>query len=151
MSIELFNNVIRKLCHELSTELPESNTETFSLEIEGTKFTLAFQPDKSIDAIFIYCDFGEVPAEMRTKVLRRLLEINYTLQGKNQSTLAFNPETKHVLYIMQMPLDLSKVDSILMTLIEQAAYAKVWRERFFLLENEREDAMLLEKLIQHAA
>ena len=140
MSYEKYCEVIDDVCEEFDIPDPKSNYEICHLNLENHNFSLAFV-EADPEYLTVFCDFGEVPEQNASAILRRLLERNLLMFSGKSPRLSINPDTGHVLLIAQLPLTELTLDALEATLGIYAIAASDWRETFYLdvpKENETE-------------
>ncbi|NRO98996.1 hypothetical protein GWC77_24115 [Paraburkholderia sp. NMBU_R16] len=133
MSLE---ELISAACHDASAEERRTILETGGLMAYGVPFSLV--PGGADDdlSLYVYCDFGAVPRSRVEAVLKRLLEINLFLYGRDTPSLVLNPTTGHILFACRMDMRSLTAQRFVLSLEEMSGYARQWRATHFLTDEE---------------
>jgi hypothetical protein len=134
MSSEKFNEVVTGLCTMYKLD-PRHVLEGGPVTMGGSMFCLLHNKEMNSSLLMVYCDFGKVPAELETKVHRKLLEANlstYTGQGE---TFCLDSDGR-VVFVNNYPLDILTSEELAAHLALTSIYAKKWRENYFLDESD---------------
>jgi hypothetical protein len=128
--------LIDQLCSKLGVENPQSMYGLCSLQVNGIDFTLLPGSFVNDDTLIIYCDLGAVPAERKLQVLERLMEVNFHMFSRDESSFACNPETGRVLLVKRLSLSETNLQEALRHMAALAAFTFAWRERFLMSPEE---------------
>ena len=107
--------------------------ETVLIEASsGIKLALSSMPELRVDRAFLFCDFGKVPKKQEALILRKLLEINFSLYFGNSPCFLRNPETGHIVLgceILFEHIDQTSLKDLIDNVTHQAI---LWKENYFL-------------------
>jgi hypothetical protein len=112
---------------------PISPCGVCDLHIDGIAITLLHGGEVDEDSLYIYCDFGEPPATLKTQAAHRFMQPNLYLFGNNTPNIGFNTETGRALLMNRMAISQTTLCSLMSALANIALYAHVWSENGFLV------------------
>jgi hypothetical protein len=131
MSYSNYTQLIEEFCHQ--NEIDESHRiiQGGALKLNDVVFQLIHCEEANPDLIFIYCDFGAPPQEIREKIYSLLLEANMLIYNGNSPIFSIS-EHKRVTLIANYPLPECNPE-ILRHILEKITDKVLdWRETFFL-------------------
>lgn len=134
MSIEHYRTLIAQL--RSSMQLPDlpGLSQSTVLSFEGTEFTLMHGGLLVPDSVLLYCDFGELPAANRERILLRLLESNLYLFGQHAPAFTYQAHTNHIMLTCRFALRQADLVSTTELLQFFAGIAARWRRDHFLFD-----------------
>lgn len=107
-----------------------------SLLVDEIAFTLVNGAAGDESGLYAYCDFGALPHQQTAAVLKRLLEINLFLYGRDAPSFVFNPHTEHVLLACRMDRGTLTAQRFIQSLREMGSYARQWQATRFLTDED---------------
>jgi hypothetical protein len=129
----LFRTLIEGFCRSCKLADPQAVMAGESLDVDGVTFILLHKPELNPHLLFIYSDFGEVPAGAEADVYRATLEANLKHYGGEGPTFGVDSATGHVIMAETGPL-ISLTPALLASFLKAAAAeAKRWRSQIFRL------------------
>jgi Tir chaperone protein (CesT) family len=128
--------LIDAICSEASPAERETILQTGSLLADGVPFTLVNGAAGDESSLYAYCDFGALPHQQTVAVLKRLLEINLFLYGRDTPSFVFNPHTEHVLLACRMDRGTLTAQRFIQSLREMGSYARQWQATRFLTDED---------------
>jgi hypothetical protein len=134
MSTQRFKDLIEGVCRIYGVD-HNRILEGGSLDFHGVRIVLRHGQGPLSPLVVMYCDFGPVPQELETQVYRQLLVSNLTTYTGQGETYCLTPEGR-VVYVNNYHLDTLTPEILAGYLGISAAYAKRWREDYFLPEGE---------------
>lgn len=130
MSVQRFEELIEGLCRIYGVD-HKRVVDGDSLDFHGVRIVLRPGQGPVSQLVMMYCDFGTVPEELQLRVYRQLLEANLTTYTGQGETYCLTPEGR-VVYVNNYHLHTLTPEILAGYLGISAAYAKHWREDYFL-------------------
>jgi hypothetical protein len=146
MSKEKYCAMIDHLCEVLGVKDSKSRYDACHVEVNDVAFTVTYREQVDPDNVTIYCDFGEPPPELREGALLRVLETNVNLYCNNSPVFGINPETRHVILMIPAPISKLGIGSLVGIMVNVGSYVKLWRDKFFMTDMERDMVTALNEL-----
>ncbi|MES2354164.1 MAG: CesT family type III secretion system chaperone [Pseudomonadota bacterium] len=140
MSKELYCQLVDQVRAKAGINDPELSYDQCVVAIEGINFVLLHGSVMASDSMFMYVDFGEVPADNKELVLQRLLETNLFMYTDTPSSFTINPESKHVILVQHVRLSGTTFEDLADRMIQAAQFAQMWRGNHFLHEHENQQS-----------
>ena len=135
MSIQKYREFIDELCKVIDVEDPSLLYENCHVMLDGVPFTIAHgDPELDSDSIYIYCDFGAPPEEVKGLVLQRLMETNLVMFGNGTPMFGFNGDTGNILLMQRMVLSQMEFDSLMYVMEAFVGHIEKWRPLLFAAE-----------------
>jgi hypothetical protein len=130
--------LIEEACEGVGEVERQTILATGNLVADGVPFTFVPGTVGTDDAssLYLYCDFGELPPEQTEAALKRLLEINLFLYGRDAPTFVFNSVTAHVLLACRLEQTGLTAQRFVQSLREMGVYAREWQASYFLANEE---------------
>jgi Tir chaperone protein (CesT) family len=135
MSLE---ELINATCQDASAAERQTILRTGGLLVNGIPFALVpgATGTGDEDSLYVYCDFGCLPRDQTVAVLKRILEINIFLYGRETPSFVFNPSTEHILLACRMDRSGITAQRFMQSLREMSSYAHQWQATHFLSDEE---------------
>jgi Tir chaperone protein (CesT) family len=99
-----FVELIRALGSEAGLKVEWEPVSPVEFAVDGLPVVVSLDRRSGADAIVLYSELGEVPAERELEVYRVLLEANVMWSGTGDATLAVNSATKRALLCYRIAL-----------------------------------------------
>ena len=119
-----FPDILNILSEQLGIEIADEGGAA-AIEIDGQN-VLLHQADS--DLLFIHTDLGEIPADLREKIIAAAIEANFLYQGTGGATLAVNPNDGHLHLQKYNWLERLDAEKTLDTLSRFADTALAWKK-----------------------
>ncbi len=119
-----FHDLLNTLSKLLGSEIADEGGAA-AVEIDGQNVLLHQADD---DLLLIRADLGEIPADLREKIVAAAMEANYLYQGTGGATLAVNPNDGHLHLQKYNWLERLDADKVLDTLSRFADTALAWKK-----------------------
>jgi hypothetical protein len=135
---EKYYELIDQVCEKLGISDPEPMHNACDIRVSDIPFTLLHGGEVDEDSLYIYCNFGEPPAERKAVMLRLLMQTNLSIFGNNSLNLGVNTHTGRTLQMSRMAISQTTIESLMSVLVSVAAYAHMWRRSYLLSDAEFE-------------
>jgi hypothetical protein len=142
MSMETYRKLVDEICTLTNIQKSELLYQSMDLQVKGVNFSMFYWKEISPDYGVVYCDFGPLPSENREAVLLRLLQTNLYLFGINTPSFAIDRQTNHVLMAINIPLEKTTAEHVVLALSDFAELALGWRVGYFLTEEEEHSGVV---------
>ncbi len=119
-----FHDLLNTLSKLLGSEIADEGGAA-AVEIDGQNVLLHQADD---DLLLIRADLGEIPADLREKIVAAAMEANYLYQGTGGATLAVNPNDGHLHLQKYNWLERLDADKAIDTLSRFADTALAWKK-----------------------
>ncbi len=118
-----FSELLNILSEQLGGEIADDGGAT-AVEIDGLSILLHQADD---DLLLLLADLGDIPADLREKIVTAAMEANYLYQGTGGATLAVNPNDGHLNLQQYNWLERLDAEKALDTLSRFADTALAWK------------------------
>lgn len=125
-----YESLLREFCEVVNVKEVDALLETGHLRIDDCDLALMHDEQLDAEAIFVYVDFGELPADKKkVDSYRSMLQANYFIGSPHDGQLSIQPETGRA--VLAARVVMSRVDDgnefaeILSGYVEQA---EQWRD-----------------------
>jgi hypothetical protein len=132
MNRGLFEQLVKDFCKLCNMEEPERILHGGPIAVDDIVFSLVYSETVNPDLLFVYGDFGEVPAGKEAEALRALLEANLYLYTGSGPIFAASVDSKRIVSVEHKRLVDTKATDLRAALVKLADQAKVWRQHHFL-------------------
>ncbi len=127
-----FETLVRAFCELENYKQPERLLEGESIELHGVEFSLLYDEDIAVDAMYLRIVFGNAPLKNETAIYRALLKENYAGYCGKGPGFCVSPASGRVLFLLKMPLCDASPAMLLNTILSSIGKVKQWRSTYFL-------------------
>jgi hypothetical protein len=132
MSRNKFIKTIEDFCAACGLEDPERILHGGPIAVDEVVFSLIHSENIDPDLLFVYSEFGDLPAGREAQACRALLEANLLLYTGKGPAFTVSPETGRVVFAEHFRLDEISGEQLRDALTRTADQAKKWRGNHFL-------------------
>ena len=132
MSLAIFKDLAEKFCSLAGLDEPNRVLNGDAVEINGITFSLMYNEKIDPEVLFIYADFGPVPAYRKVEIHEALLEANLFVYPQGFPAFGISPETKRVVFASHARLREITAEALCKVLAELSEQATDWRAHYFL-------------------
>lgn len=143
MAFKNFEDLVRQVNNVLGNQVPDNLEEAltlqnglkgFSLLAKDVAYMLACNEEIRPDRAFLFCDFGEIPADKELAALRQLLEINFLLYLGNAPAFMRDPNSNRILLGTEILFEYGTPEQVCEMLGKLFEQVTEWRRSYFLDE-----------------
>lgn len=127
-----FEAVVRAFCEAEKFSQPERLLEGGSMELHGVEFSLMYEEDIAVDAMYLRVVFGNAPLKDETAIYRTLLNDNHAGYCGDGPGFCVSPASGLVLYLLKMPLCDASPARLASTMLYFSGKVKEWQSTYFL-------------------
>jgi hypothetical protein len=135
MSKEKYCELIDQLCEGFGFKASEAEYAQCNVHLNEIPFMIIHGGEGDEDSLYMYCEFGELPAGREAEAMERLLESNLFLFGNSAPTYGSSPDTDFMLLMFRMAISKTTLESLSNVMLQFSTQAQIWRRTFFLFEN----------------
>jgi len=132
MSKERFIKLLEEFCALTKIDKPGFVLQDGIVTVNGVTFSLRHEEEADADLLFLYTDFGKLPAKQELEVCKALMEANlFLFATKQQFSFAISPNTKNATLACRISLKDLTSERLRTLLIDLSAKARAWRINHF--------------------
>jgi hypothetical protein len=123
----------------------------FTLKIDDVCLTVAYSETIRNDRAFIFCSYGEAPADLELFILRRLLETNFILYRGNTPSFSRDPASGHIMLQAELVFAQTNPEHALQIMKQFAEHVTQWHKTHFIEDFVNAGAVQSSTLAEHVA